>query len=151
MGRQDWECLIVGDGDYLPAVKALAKRLGLNDRVSFLGHQQNMEAILAQGDLLIQPSLQDTQPLSVVEGQFAGLPAIVSDAAGLPEMIQDGLNGLIVPTGDAKSLQNAIEALLNDDDRRCRMGQAAIAWANERWTLDAMVSQTLALYKRALT
>ncbi|UKS67317.1 glycosyltransferase family 4 protein [Rossellomorea marisflavi] len=151
LGRQDWECLIVGDGDYLPAAKALAKRLRLNDRVSFLGHQQNMEDILAQGDLLIQPSLQDTQPLSVVEGQFAGLPAIVSDAAGLPEMIQDGLNGLIVPTGDAKSLQNAIEALLNDDDRRCRMGQAAIAWANERWTLDAMVSQTLALYKRALT
>ena len=148
--RQDWECLIVGDGDYLPTAKTLAKRLRLNDRVSFLGHQQNMESILAQGDLLIQPSLQDTQPLSVVEGQFAGLPAIVSDAAGLPEMIQNGLNGLIVPTGDVKSLQNAIEELLIDDDRRCRMGHASIEWANERWTLDAMVSQTLALYKRAL-
>lgn len=151
MVREDWDCLIVGDGDYLPAAKALARRLKLNDRVSFLGHLQNMESILAQGDVLIQPSLQDTQPLSVVEGQLAGLPAIVSDAAGLPEMIQNGLNGLIVPTGDVRSLKNAIVELLNDDDRRCRMGHAAVAWANERWTLDAMVSQTLALYKMALS
>jgi glycosyltransferase involved in cell wall biosynthesis len=146
--RNDWKCWIAGGGDMEAALKKMTASYGLQHSVKFLGVQTSMEPILAMADILVLPSLQDTQPLSVVEAQFAGLPVIVSNAAGLPEMVRNGYNGFIVPAGDSRALSHKMKELLENDSLRVGMGQKSQVWAKEHWSLDVMAAKTLDFYSR---
>jgi glycosyltransferase involved in cell wall biosynthesis len=147
--RKDWVCWIAGGGDMEAALKKMTAAYGLQNSVKFLGVQTSMEPILAMADFLVLPSLQDTQPLSVVEAQFAGLPVIVSNAAGLPEMVRQGYNGFIVPAGNSRALSLKMKELLERDPLRVVMGQQSQVWAKEHWSLDGMAAKTLEFYSRA--
>lgn len=148
--RSDWVCWIVGEGDMQVKLRAQIKALGLEDDVVFWGKRQDVPQMLQQADIFVQPSLLDNQPLSVIEAQLAGLPVIVSDSGGLPEMVSNGQTGLTYPVGDIDSLGNHLKMLLENDELRLRMGANAKQWAARHWDLNQMVDHYLAVYEYAI-
>lgn len=148
--RSDWVCWIAGEGDLQVKLRAQAKTLGLEGDVVFWGKRQDVPQMLRQADIFVQPSLLDNQPLSVIEAQLAGLPVIVSDTGGLPEMVSHKQTGLIYPVGDIDSLGDQLKVLLENDELRLRLGSNAKQWATKHWDLNQMVDHYLAVYEYAI-
>lgn len=149
--RSDWECWILGEGLLQNELQEQCKRLGLTNDVKFLGVSDNVPHFLRQADIFVLPGLQDTQPHSVMEAQLSGIPVIVSDAAGLPEMVIDGDNGLVVEAGNSHQLYLQIKYLLENPFIRNQFAIRAKEWAQERWSVDKMVNNFLSLYKHAIS
>lgn len=148
--RQDWVCWIVGDGDQRRALEEQTQRYGLQQEVAFLGNRSDVPALLGQSDIFVHCCLQDNQPFSVMEAQMAGLPVLVSSAAGLPEMVEHGATGLISPVGDSVTLYQQLRLLLEDDAYRSKLGQQARTWAQSHWSLDLMIARLLEVYRKVL-
>jgi glycosyltransferase involved in cell wall biosynthesis len=148
--RQDWVCWIVGDGEDRTRLEQQALRHGLKDEVAFLGKREDIPALLGQSDIFVHSCMQDNQPFSVMEAQLAGLPVLVSSAAGLPEMVQHGVTGLISPVGDSTTLFHQLDLLLGNDSYRILLGQQAQAWAKDHWSLELMMERLLNVYHTLL-
>lgn len=146
--RSDWVCWIVGDGDQRASLEEQTRGLGLQQEVAFLGNRSDVPALLCQSDIFVHCCLHDNQPFSVMEAQMAGLPVLVSDAAGLPEMVEHGETGMISPVGDAVTLFQQLNQLLADDAYRMRLGQQAQAWARSHWSLDLMIGRLMDVYTK---
>ncbi|MGG1876539.1 glycosyltransferase family 4 protein [Paenibacillus cisolokensis] len=149
--RDDWVCWIVGDGDYRGQLELQTVNSSLQYHVFFHGSRNDVPAMLTQSDIFVHTCIQDNQPYSVMEAQMAGLPCIVSSAGGLPEMVQHGQTGLISPVGDAYTVAQQLNLLLERDDYRMRLGQNAKAFAMNHWSMDLMVQRMLMMYHGALT
>lgn len=144
--RQDWVCWIVGEGGDRPMLEEQTRQHSLQQDVAFLGKRDDVPALLGQSDIFVHSCIQDNQPFSVMEAQMAGLPVLVSSAAGLPEMVQHGVTGLISPVGDSTTLYHQLKLLLENDEYRITMGKNAQAWAKEHWSLDLMIKRLLNVY-----
>jgi glycosyltransferase involved in cell wall biosynthesis len=119
--------LFVGGGPHLQEYQDLAEDLGISGWVTFTGLLTNPTAmgVFDASDVYCQPSLwQEACPLAVLEAMSAKLPVIASNTGGLPELVQDGLTGILVPVGDSNEICAALEQLLADADLRRRMGEA---------------------------
>jgi glycosyltransferase involved in cell wall biosynthesis len=113
---RDVEVLLVGDGPDRSRVERLARRLGVADRVRVTGFvpHDRVPAVLASTDLLVLPSLYEELGAVLVEALHAGVPAIASRVGGIPEVVEDGVTGLLVPPNDPRALAAAIDAVLED-------------------------------------
>ena len=127
---------------------ALAGRLGLGDRVRFLGRVDDVAPVLAAADLVAAPSLAEGLGVAVIEAMAAGRAVVASAVGGIPESLRDGVEGILVPPGDAPALAGAIERCLADAGLRERLGAAGQARAAQFSTL-AMASGTESIYERA--
>jgi glycosyltransferase involved in cell wall biosynthesis len=118
--RPDIHLTLAGDGPDRAALEALAKQLGLSSRVTFLGYrsQAGVRELLAETDVFVLASLAEGVPVVLMEAMAAGVPVVATRVAGIPELIDDGVSGLLVPPGDAQALAGAIERLLNDSALR---------------------------------
>jgi glycosyltransferase involved in cell wall biosynthesis len=148
--RKDWECWILGEGDMEAVLKERCRRKGLNGRVKFLGFLKNVMPALQQADILVHPSLQETLPHTVIEGQIAGIPVIVSDAASMPEMVKDGETGLVFPRGDSRALSQQISRLLKDPGKREELRENALKWGTQYWDSGRMVDNMETFYSAAI-
>lgn len=128
----------------------VAQEVGVSEYVRFLGSISDVGAFLAACDVVVAPSRMEACGMSVAEAMCAGRPVIASAVGGMPELIQHGVTGLLVPGEDPEALAQALEALLIDPQRRCTIGRAAAADAASRFTVDAMVRSTLEVYVAAL-
>ncbi|AET56980.1 glycosyltransferase [Paenibacillus terrae HPL-003] len=146
----DWVCWIVGEGDKREELQTQAEELGLREEVVFLGHREDVPALLQLADIFVHPSIQDNQPFSVMEAQVLGLPAVVSDAGGLPEMVEHEHTGLVSPVGDVEVLAVHLQHLLAQDDVRIAMGNRAKVWGTTQWSLDVMIARLVNIYAQAL-
>ncbi|MFP5108876.1 glycosyltransferase family 4 protein [Neobacillus sp. C211] len=149
--RNDWECWILGEGDLNGELQCQCQRLGLENVVKFLGLTDDISHFLSQSDIFVLPGLQDTQPHSVMEAQLSGVSVIVSDAAGLPEMVINGENGLVAAAGNSNQLYLHINYLLDNPDIRTQFANRAKEWAKDRWSMDKMVKNFLVLYTLAIS
>jgi glycosyltransferase involved in cell wall biosynthesis len=149
--RSDWECWILGEGLLQSELQLQCNRLGLANDVKFLGVSDNVPHFLRQADIFVLPGLQDTQPHSVMEAQLSGVPVIVSDAAGLPEMVMNGDNGLVAETGNSHQLYLHLKYLLDNPFIRTHFANRAKEWAQDRWSVDKMVNNFVTLYKQAIS
>lgn len=123
----DWEWSIAGDGPQMPALQSLAKELGIEDRVFFLGWQsrgQLMECY-QQANVFLFPSRHEGMPNAMLEAMASGLPVIASCIAGNEELVIDGQTGYLVPSEDVGALQVALKKMLVDPARREQMGKAS--------------------------
>ncbi|MCY8543495.1 glycosyltransferase family 4 protein [Bacillus haynesii] len=145
--RNDWVCWMAGEGEKLAGLKIQSEQLGLADDVVFLKNREDVPYLLSLADIYVLPSLLDNQPLSLIEAQIAGVPAVVSDAGGLPEMVDHEETGLIVPKGDAAALSSSLERLLEDDDFRNKLGINAKDFAKKHWDMDQAVTRILDIYQ----
>lgn len=149
--RKDWVCWIVGNGDKQADLKVQSKNLGLEDDILFFGKRDDIPSLLAKSDIFVLPSLLENQPLSVIEAQIAGKAIIVNDVGGLPEIVEDGVTGLITPAGDIKILCKKINLLLEDEKYRNRLGANAKKWGMTHWSLDKGVKHLIEIYNSAIS
>ncbi|EGL14008.1 glycosyltransferase, group 1 family protein [Paenibacillus sp. HGF7] len=148
--RDDFVCWIVGEGDLEAELNRQCTELGLLDTVQFLGRRSDVPYLLAQSDIFVQPSYVDNQPLSLIEAQLAGKPSVVSDATGVPEMVEHGRTGLIFPSGNSQQLFTHLYTLLENTAMREAMGREAGQWGAVHWSMDLMVQRLLDVYGRAI-
>ena len=118
--------------------------------VTLLGHVDDMPALLARTDITVLPSYREGTPRSLLEAAACGLPLIASDAPGCREIVQPGVNGLLVPPRDAPALAAAIRQLYHDPLARQRLGQASRAKAVAEFDQRLVFEQTRAVYQELL-
>jgi glycosyltransferase involved in cell wall biosynthesis len=120
--------VLAGEGPERGPLEALAARLGISDRVRFLGRREDVPELLATCDVFALPSLYEGSSLAVLEAMAAGIPIVSSAIGGTDELIEDGRSGLLVPPGDAEALAGALRRLLAEPE----LGAAMAARARER-------------------
>lgn len=147
--EKDWVCWIIGDGDKMEELKTQAKRLMLTDDVFFFGERQDIPYLLSLSDIHVLPSLLENQPLSVIEAQLAGKSVIVSNTGGLPEMVEHGVTGMVVPAGDPQALYENLDILLDSDKLRKKLGSNAKIWGISHWSQERAVRNLIKIYKQA--
>ncbi len=133
--------LVVGDGMLRPALESQAWQLGLTSRVHFVGFQQyaRIPAWLSAADVLVQPSMDEGLPRSVLEAMSIGLPVVSSEVGGLPEVVRPGETGFLVPRGDIEALARALRALDADPDLRRRLGDAGRRLVEEKYSFEKVM------------
>lgn len=143
-----WRLAIAGElRDGAPEIREFAAREGLNDRIVLLGRRLDIPDILAAADLFVMPSLSEGLPLALLEAMFAGRAIIASSVGGIPEVIRDDVEGLLVPPGDPGPLAVALDRLLGDPSLRDELGSRARARAEDRYSVGAMTDGYEALYR----
>ena len=120
---------IVGDGPHRRQLENRTRALGLESAVTFTGYQAQdaVADLLSKSDVLVLPSFAEGVPVVLMEGMAAGLPVIASQVAGVPELVEDGVAGYVIPAGHPDALTEKIDRLLSDPDLCARMGAAGRA------------------------
>ena len=144
----DTALLLVGDGELRPSLQILANELGVAERVLFPGFRQDIPEILRGGDLYAMPSHLEGLGTSVLDALACGLPVVATRAGGIPEMISDEENGLLVPPKDSSALARAFVRLLKDPAEAARYAEAGPKTVASRYTVDHMVEGNLRIYER---
>ncbi|MDD3517439.1 MAG: glycosyltransferase family 4 protein [Chromatiales bacterium] len=139
--------LLFGQG---PLRETLAREIGergFDGQVRLAGFRDDLPRILPCLDLVVHPADMEGLGVSLMQAAAAGVPIVASRAGGIPEVVRDGDNGLLVPPGDPAALADAVIALLADPDRARAMGEAGHAFAARELSIDAMVEGNLAVYR----
>jgi len=142
--------LMVGEGPERSSAQALARRLGLSDRLRFLGTQHAIEEVMGLADVFLLPSELESFGLSALEAMAAGVPVVGSDAGGLPEVVRHCESGYLLPVGDVEGMAARTIEILRDDERRREMGRAAHHRVHALFDAERVVSQYEAVYARVL-
>lgn len=142
----DWELELVGDGPLEKNCRALADRLGIADRVRFLGYQRDPTPALARASLFVLSSRSEALPRSVLEAMRAGLPIVASAVGGLPELVDNGSNGVLISNSDVDGFASAIREMIVNADVRTARGKASRAVYEARFGFELMLEKTAALY-----
>jgi glycosyltransferase involved in cell wall biosynthesis len=142
--------LLVGGGELEGRVREQVAGLGLEGRVRFLGVRSDVADILNASDVFVLSSSWEGRPMSVMEAMAAGLPVVSTAVGGVPELVVNGVSGLLVPAGDAQALAEAIVQLGCDANRRAAMGNAARQTALERFDVRVMSRAYATLYLELL-
>jgi len=120
------ELSLAGDGPDRAVLEAEARRLGVADRVRFLGYQSSdqVRTLLQDTDVFVLPSFAEGVPVVLMEAMASGVPVVTTRVAGVSELVEDGVSGFVVPPGDVDALAQAIDTLLADPALRTRFGAA---------------------------
>lgn len=147
-GAEYW---IVGEGDYEGPLRDLARSMGLQESVRFLGMRTGAEKleVLHRARILVYTSPKEGWGLSVVEANAAGCPVVASDSPGLRESVRHEETGFLVPHGDPGALASALVRLLTEDDLWWRMSRRGVEWAGE-FNWDRSARETLDLVEQVL-
>jgi glycosyltransferase involved in cell wall biosynthesis len=124
--------------------------LGLAGRVHLAGFRDDLDNLLGCLDLLVHPATMEGLGVSLLKASSAGVPILASSAGGIPEAVRDGVNGILVPPGDAAALATALGQLLADPALRRRLGEGGRELMRREFSTDAMVEGNLAVYRELL-
>jgi glycosyltransferase involved in cell wall biosynthesis len=138
--------LIVGEGADRPVYEALIDRLGVGDTVKLLGLRSDVPDLLAASDAAVLSTNSEGSPLSVMEYMDAGLPVVATRVGGIPDLIDHGVEGLLVEPQDAAGLGDALARVLDDPEEARRMGERARARRRREFDIDVMVENLQNLY-----
>jgi len=149
--RPETRFLVVGEGVGLDDVRRRARELGLEREVVFTGFRRDVPEVMAALDVLVLPSVKSEATSQVIPQAFAvGTPVAATAVGGIPEIVRDGENGRLAPPADAPALARAILSLLADPGAARAMARAGQALVRERFTVDAMMERTTAVYRELL-
>ena len=141
---------IVGNGELAPAVRAEIERRGVGVHVRWFPFGGDSGPYLAALDLLVVPSRWESMPIGPIEAMFCGVPVLATSVGGLPELVEDGVTGRLVPPGDDEALASALRELLAASERLRELGEAARAEAETRRGTGPMIDATASLYERLI-
>lgn len=139
-------CVLVGEGPLRRDLEILCRSRSLDDRVWFLGRQQEIPKLLSLADIFVLPSLWEGQPGAVMEAMASHLPVVATNVHGTREIVLDGITGLLVSPRNPKELAGKLGHLLQDSDRRRQMGACGYRRIKEHFSLEEMVRATEQLY-----
>lgn len=151
--RSDWPdlaVLVVGGGSEQARLEALRRELGLEQAVHLLGFRGDVPDVLRALDVAICSSDFEGSPLSVLEYMDAGLGIVATAVGGVPDLIDDGVHGLLVAPRDPDALARAVDALLRDPERRRRLGEQARERRRAEFGIETMVHRIEELYEQLL-
>ncbi|WP_110927969.1 glycosyltransferase family 4 protein [Bacillus massiliglaciei] len=148
--RSDWHCWIIGDGPLRQTLEQQVSQANLSSDITFLGNREDVPTLLNQSDIFVLPSLQDNLPFSIMEAQLSSKPIISTNAGGIPEMVDHGKNGLIVPAGESQPLYQSLKLMLENEGLRNQLKKNSIRLAAEKWSLQKMMGSLLDIYKKAV-
>jgi glycosyltransferase involved in cell wall biosynthesis len=140
--------LVVGDGPLRPLLEEVANDAVLP--VIFTGTRQDVPRLLGALDLFVLPSLLEAMPIALLEAMATRLPSVATRVGGVPEIVRDGEDGLLVPPGDGAALRAAIVGLASDSTLRCRLAEAGQRRVLERFTIGSMVKRVENIYEKLL-
>jgi glycosyltransferase involved in cell wall biosynthesis len=149
-GRGGWRAVVVGDGPLRRDLEARARRLGLAPRCRFVGIRADLGDLLAAFDLLVVPSRSEGLPYLVLEAMVAGTPLIATEVGGIPEVLADGVHGVLVPPRAPARLAAAIAGCLDDPQSARARAAAARRHAEATLSLRAMLVAVDAVYADVL-
>jgi glycosyltransferase involved in cell wall biosynthesis len=141
---------IAGDGALEAELRGTVTRLSLDDVVTFLGRVERVGEALERAEVVVVPSLGEGFGMVALEAMERGRPVIASAVGGLPEIVQDGRSGLLVPPSDVWQLADAIRALAPNHARTAAFGDSGRARAVEEFSQGRCTARTVALYRAAL-
>lgn len=129
-------CLLAGDGPLRGDLEALAERRGVQNLVGFKGAvpPDRVGSFLDHLDVLAMPSLSEAMPMSVLQAMAYGLPVVATDVGGNTDLVTHGVNGLVVPPGDAMALVHALSEMAANADRRQAMGRMGLSIVDSRYS-----------------
>jgi N-acetyl-alpha-D-glucosaminyl L-malate synthase BshA len=142
--------MLIGDGPDRSSAEFLAHHLGVSSRVDFLGKQDNVNELLPLADLMLMPSEMESFGLAALEGMACSVPTIATRIGGVPELIEDGANGLLFSVGDVDAMAAAAVSLLGDDERLAAMAATARRTASERFCASRIIPVYEQYYERIL-
>jgi glycosyltransferase involved in cell wall biosynthesis len=142
--------LIVGDGERRAELRDQAAALGLGPQVRFLGWRRDLDRIYADLDLVALTSHNEGSPLSLIEAMAAGRAVVATRVGGVPDLVEDGVSGVLVPPADPAALSGAITALLSDAGRREALGQAGRKRVATVFGADRLLRDMDRLYEKLL-
>jgi len=143
--------IFFGQGPLEDKLRRQAREAGLVDRVIFAGFRTDLPQILPCLDLVVHPALMEGLGISLLQAAGAGVPIVAVNAGGMPEVVRDGINGLLVAPGDSAALAAAIRRLLSDRPLMQRMGQAGRMLVASEFSIDRMVEGNLQVYRELYT
>ncbi len=132
---------IVGDGARRQELEQQASTLRISAQVSFLGHREDVPALLAQSDMFVFPSFMEASPNAVIEAMAAGLPIVATRVGGIPEVIEHEDSGVLVAPGDDRALAAGILRLIERPELATQLGESARQAIEARFSFDRMVSE----------
>jgi glycosyltransferase involved in cell wall biosynthesis len=138
--------ICLGEGEEQADVRRLCNALGLAEHVRIEGYQPHVAPWLQAADINVLPTYYEGLPLTVLEAMASGLPTVASNVGGIPEMVEDGISGCLVPPGDPRKLADALSALISQPELRKRMGEAAYSRACRCFSLERQLRNTERLY-----
>jgi len=142
--------ILVGDGPLQSRAERFIRQNGLASRVILTGARMDIPDILAASDVFVLSSRWEGLPLVIIEAMMVGLPVVASRVGGVPELVEDGITGFLVPPGDPEALAEALQRLFKDKELRRRMGEAGREKALRSFTLGRMLRETQAVYEEML-
>ena len=140
--------LIVGEGKLRKELEVLAERLGLGSSVIFAGFRNDIPEIFSILDLFVMPSYKEGLGTSILDAMVSRVPVVATKVGGIPELVKDGFNGILVPAGNPSALASGIISLLQDEKMAADMVRAGRQMVEEEFTEDRMVAQTEEVYSQ---
>ncbi len=137
---------IVGGGELQDQSEALARQLGISDRVVFAGWRSDIDKVYADTDITVLTSDNEGTPVCLIESLSAGVPVVSTDVGGVKDVVFDGRNGYLAPKGDAEALAAVVEKLIKSPDERARMGINGKVDAAERHSFSRLYNDIVFIY-----
>ena len=143
-------CVFVGEGELHDALHRMVVDLAVERACRFVGVREDIADVLAAADVVVLPSLSEGFPFVLLEALAMGCPVVASQVNGVPELIEDHKTGLLVPPRNPQALEAAIREILSDPTVASKMGAVGRAVVRERFTVDRMVADTMAIFDAAM-
>jgi len=145
----DAHLAIVGDGPYRPSIEQKVTELGLSNRVTFAGQQQDVTPWLQAADLFVLPSYaNEGVPQAVLQAMMSGLPVVSTTVGAIAEAVEEGVTGRLVRPRDVKALRDALSDLLADSEQAVTMGRAGRERAVAFFSREAMLDRMEAIFRK---
>lgn len=144
---KDINLVVIGDGEEREKLEELARKLGIKDRTFFLGALPNAKLYFRNFHIFVLPSVSEALSIAILEAISQKVPVIATSTGSIPEIIEDGKSGLLVPPKDPLALTHAIERMLRDEELRGYIGEEGYRRYRERFTLEGMITKTREIYR----
>ena len=146
----DVDLLLAGDGPLRQTISQQCINLGIQQRVIFLGIRSDIPDLMTASDVFTLTSVSEAASLTLMEAMASKLAVVVTDVGGNPEIIRDGIDGLLAPRKDSDKLAECYIQLLSDPDKRTQFAESAYERAVERYSLDKTINEYLQRYTQAV-
>jgi sugar transferase (PEP-CTERM/EpsH1 system associated) len=145
--RSESRLVVAGDGELMSALRERCAALGIERSVLFLGDRTDIPELLGVFDLFALSSKEEGLGITILEAMSAGVPVVATSVGGIPEIVEHGVTGIMVPPGDAGVFADAVEWVLSHPSAAVDMAERARRWVSERFGVERMISSYESLYR----
>jgi glycosyltransferase involved in cell wall biosynthesis len=144
--RQPFRLLIAGEGPLRAAYEGRVRALGCGDVVRFLGFRKDIADLMIASDVFLLPSIAEAFGLALVEALYEGLPVVATRVGGIPEIVDDGIDGILIPPASADAIAGAVAELLSNPTKRAELAGKGRNKVVEKFSFEKMLRECEAVY-----